>query len=458
MSELHELDASELVRRIRSREVSRREVVEAHAHRIEAVNGAVNAFVGLRLDDALAEADDADAHHDERAALPLDGVPISIKETFDVEGLETTLGLPARRGSIADRDEDAVGRLRAAGGIVVGKANAPDLAIRWNTISSNWGATLNPRDLTCSAGGSTGGDAAAVAAGMVPLGLGADYGGSIRVPASFCEIVGLRPTTGVTPRAPVLPPQDGGPSADLMQAVGPLARSIDDLELALDVLRGPAPGDPATVPAELAAAPAEPGRVALLVGETGAIVDPEIEAAVRATAEVLREAGHELVDGAVPDLRRAPELWAEIVATELLTSYIPRVRADVGESGIQHIDAMFGLFHLGDRVASYLDAMRERRALARAVYAWQERYPLVVAPVAGMPAPPLDFDHLLSSEATRELFDRMRCVMWVNLLGLPGVAIGNGVQLVGRRFHDREVLAAARVARAALGPVSVANV
>ena len=456
MTELHELGASDLVSRIRSREVSRREVVEAHARRIEAVNAAVNAFVVLRLEAALAEADEADARHDERAGLPLDGVPLSIKETFDVEGMETTLGLPARKGLVAERDEAAVARLRAAGGIVLGKANAPDLAIRWNTISSLFGATLNPRDPTRSAGGSTGGDAAAIAAGMTPLGLGADYGGSVRVPATFCEIVGLRPTTGVTPRAPVVPPQDGDPSMDLMQSVGPLARSVDDLELALDVLRGPTAGDPAAIPAELSAPPARPGRVAVLIGETGAIVDPELERAVRETADVLRDAGHEVVEGAVPDLRRAPELWAEIIATELLGSYIPHVRADVGESAIDHIDKMFGLFDLGDQVTSYLAALRERRALARMVYAWQEEFPLAVAPVAGMPTPPLDFDHMLSIEATRELFDRMRCVTWVNCLGLPGVALGNGVQIVGRRFSDREVLAAARTARTALGPVPVA--
>jgi amidase len=383
-------------------------------------------------------------------------VPISVKETFDLAGYESTLGLPARRGPVAERDEPAVGRLRAAGAIVLGKANAPDLAIRWNTISSLFGPTLNPRDPTRSAGGSTGGDAAAVTAGMVPLGTGADYGGSIRVPATFCGIVGLRPSTGVTPRAPVLPPHDGPPSMDLMQSVGPLARTIDDLELALDVLRGPSPGDPAAVPVLLPDAPAGPARVALLLGETGASIDPEVERAVRTVAGALRDAGHEVVEGAFPDLRRAPELWVEIIATELLNTLIPQIRDDVGPSGIDHIDKMFGLFDLGNGVEPYLAALAERRALARSFYAWQEDYPLVLAPVFALPPPLLDFDDFLSVEATRELFDRMRCVTWVNCLSLPGVALGNGAQLVGRRFHDRQVLAAARTARAALGPVTVA--
>jgi len=184
MTDLCASSATELRALIRGREVTRHEVIEAHARRVEQVNGALNAFVVLRLDESLAEADAADARHDERADLPLDGVPISVKETFDLAGYESTLGLPARRGPVAEHDEPAVGRLRAAGAIVLGKANAPDLAIRWNTISSLFGATLNPRDTTRSAGGSTGGDAAVVAAGMAPLGTGADYGGSIRVPAS----------------------------------------------------------------------------------------------------------------------------------------------------------------------------------------------------------------------------------------------------------------------------------
>lgn len=453
--ELYALSATELRGLIRARDVTRVEVVEAHARRVEQANAAVNAFVVLRLEEALAEAAAADASHEQRAGLPLDGVPVSVKEAFDLAGYESTLGLPARRGLVAERDETAIARWRAAGAIVLGKANAPDLAIRWNTISALFGTTVNPRDHKHSAGGSTGGDAAAVASGMAALGLGADYGGSIRVPATFCEIVGLRPSTGVVPRAPVLPPQDGPPSMDLMQSVGPLARTVDDLELALDVMRGPAPGDPAAVPVSLPPAPATPGRVALLLGETGAVIGPEVERAVRTVADALREAGHEVVEGALPDLRRAPELWAEIIATELFNTLIPQIRADVGPSGLDHIDKMFGLFDLGPGVESYVGALTERRALARSFYAWQEEYPLVLAPVFALPTPAIDFDDFLSSDATRELFDRMRCVMWVNCLSLPGVALGNGAQLVGRRFQDREVLAAARIARSALGPVTV---
>jgi amidase len=411
--------------------------VEACIERIEERNSELNALVDLRLDEALAEADAAPG------GGPLDGVPISVKHNFDVEGMPTTYGIRSRAGLVAERDELAVRRLRDAGAIVLGKANMPDLAMRWNTLSSLHGPTRNPRDPERSAGGSSGGDAAAVAAGMARLGLGSDYGGSIRVPATWCGVLGFRPTTGLVPRATVLPPHDFPPSYDLMASPSLVAQSAGDLELAFDVLRGVSAGDPASVPVEPAPA-GEPGRVALLLGETGAVIDSAVEEAVRAAAGSLRDAGYEVEEGVAPDLRRAPELWAEIVGTEVIQQRLPVLRDQVGPSALQHIEAFFGQFELGSEVARYIDALFERRALARSVAAWMEDHPLVLGPVAGMTAPPLDFDEGLSPEATRDLFDRMRGQLWVNLFGLPAVALGDGAQLVARRFHDRDALRAAR--------------
>ena len=422
---------------MRAGELGRRELVEAHIERIEERNPELNALVDLRLEEALAEADAGGA------GGPLDGVPVSVKHNFDVAGMPTTMGIRSRAGLVAARDEPAVRRLRDAGAIVLGKANMPDLAIRWNTLSSLHGATRNPRDPERSAGGSSGGDAAAVGAGMAALGLGSDYGGSIRVPATWCGVLGFRPTTGLVPRAPVLPPHDFSPSYDLMASSAVVARSADDLELAFDVLRGASVGDPASVPVEPAPA-GEPGRVAVLLGESGAVIDREVERAVRAAADSLRDAGYEVEEGVAPDLRRAPELWAEIVGTELIQQRLPPLRDEIGASALQHIEAFFGQFELGPDVSRYLDAVFERRALARAVAAWMEDHPLVLGPVAGMTAPPLDFDEGLSPEDTRALFDRMRGQLWVNLFGLPAVALGDGTQIVARRFHDREALRAAR--------------
>ncbi len=423
---------------MRGRELGRREVVEAYAARIEERNPALNALVDLRLEAALAEADGR------AAGGALSGVPVSVKHNFDVAGLPTTLGIRSRAGLVAEHDELAVRRLREAGAIVLGKANMPDLALRWNTVSSLHGTTPNPRDPERSAGGSSGGDAAAVAAGMSALGLGSDYGGSIRVPASWCGVAGFRPTTGLVPRAPTLPPHDFPPSYDLMASSAVVARSVADLELAFDVLRGASSQDPASVPVEPAAA-GPPGRVALVMGETGALVESEVELAVRAAAEALGAAGYRVEEGVAPDLSRAPELWAEIVGTELVQQRLPLVRDEIGVSALQHVEALFGQFELGPGARRYLAALLERRALARSVAAWMEDHPLVLCPVAGMSAPPLDFDDDLSLDATRDLFDRMRSVLWVNLFGLPAVALGDGAQIVARRFHDRAALQAARL-------------
>jgi amidase len=185
VTDLCALPAAELVRRVHARDVSRREVLAAHLDRIEAVNPAVNAIVEVRdRDAALAEAEAADRDHDARKGLLLDGVPVSIKDHFDVEGMTHTEGVRAFAERRSPGTALAVQRLVDAGAFVVGKANQPDFQIRWNTVNDLYGATRNPRDLALSAGGSSGGDAAAVAAGMAAIGLGADYGGSIRVPAS----------------------------------------------------------------------------------------------------------------------------------------------------------------------------------------------------------------------------------------------------------------------------------
>jgi amidase len=421
--------------------VSRREVVEGCAARIEEVNGAVNALVDLRLDQALEEAAAADAAG--AAGGPLDGVPVSIKENFDVAGMASTAGIASRAELVPERDELSVRRLRDAGAIVLGKGNMPDLAIRWNTVSSLHGVTRNPRDPGLTVGGSSGGEAAAVAAELVPLGLGSDYGGSIRVPATWCGVLGFRPTTGLVARAPEVVPLDFPPSYDLMASAGPLARSVDDLELAFEVLRGPSTQDPASVPV-VPPRPAEPpGPVALVIEETGATVDEEVETAVRNVADTLREHGYRVDEGAAPDLRRAPELFAQIVGTELIETRLRAIRGQIGASALDHIEALYGQFTLGPKLDRYLAALHKRRGLARAVAAWMEEYPLVLCPVAGMAAPALDYDDFLPPDAMLELFDRMRSVLWVNLLGLPAVALGNGAQLVGRRFHDWDVLRAA---------------
>jgi amidase len=459
MNDLCTLTISQMKSLLHARKISRRELVQAHLDRIGTVNPVVNAVVELRAEVALAEATAIDANPKHRDALPLDGIPVSIKDHFDVEGMLHTEGVKTMARRRSPLDEVAVKRLRDAGAIIIGKCNQPDFQIRWNTISDLYGATRNPRDLSLTSGGSSGGDAAVVAAGMAPLGLGADYGGSIRVPASFCGVYGLRPSAGRIPAVAALEPFDGPPTLDFMCSTGPFARSVEDLQTAYQVLAGPDPRDPATVPVPLGAdaSSGKPVRVAMMTRETGAILTDEIETRLKQTAAILQARGYEVVETGIPQARRAPEVWAELVGTELLQSAMPIWAPQLGASGRQHIEMMFGIYALGNSVNRYIHSFMERRSIVRETAQWMEKYPLVLAPVAGITAPPLDFDHFLDRTNTIELFDKMRNVVWVNLLSLPSIALPNGIQIVARRFQEEEAFTAAAIVEKEMGPVSIAN-
>lgn len=428
---------------IRSGALTRTEIVAAHLDRIAVVNPLVNGFVEVRGDEALAEAQAHDARRGELIEGALDGVPFSIKDSYGVAGLRRTNGLPVNADAVDERDDVVVERLRGAGAIVLGHAAIPDLCIRWNTISGLYGTTRNPRDLARAAGGSSGGDAANVASGMATVGLGGDLGGSIRVPASFCGIYGFRPGLGRVPDAhPTARPADGI-SEEMMCEIGPLARSVDDIETTFRVIAGHDPRDPNSVAASLETDPA-PRRVAVLRDETGADIDDEIADALAQTAAMLEDAGYRVEHGVLPDLRRAPEVWAEILGTELCRDYLPSVREHVIDSAAVHIEEMFGAYELGSDVSRYIDAWRERRDLQNILSAAMEDRPLILAPVAGMRAPLLDFDDHIGREASVRLLDKMRAVPWVNLFSLPSLALPNGIQIVGRRFRELDVLAAGR--------------
>ena len=209
MSELWRKSAVELAAMIRDREVSSREVVQAHLDRVEAVNPHLNAIVRLLPDQALAEADAADqAVADGTGLGPLHGVPFTVKENIDLAGTPTTQGVPALAEAIAPVDAPQVERLRAAGAIPMGRTNLPDFGLRVHTDSALHGLTRNPWNPQRTAGGSSGGEAAALATGMSPLGLGNDLGGSLRNPAHCCGVASIKPSTGAVPAATAIPPED----------------------------------------------------------------------------------------------------------------------------------------------------------------------------------------------------------------------------------------------------------
>ena len=320
-----ELSAGELAERIRAGEVSSREVVEEHISRIEAVNERLNAVVIPLFDEALAQAtqaDEARARGDELG--PLHGVPITIKEQFLVAGTDTTWGLRHRVGIKAESDGPLVACLRRAGAIILGKTNVPQLLLAYESDNDVYGRCNNPWDLERSPGGSTGGEAAIIAAGGSPLGLGGDQAGSIRVPVHFCGINGLKPTSGRltnedTPTATVIGALFGQEA--ILGQPGPMARTVADLRLAMDVLVGTSIETPSlSVPPVPRPDPEAVSVGGLRVGmytDSGVFpAAPAVRRAVEEASEGLRSRGAQVEPVTPPDLEEAGRLFASILTAD----------------------------------------------------------------------------------------------------------------------------------------------
>jgi Asp-tRNA(Asn)/Glu-tRNA(Gln) amidotransferase A subunit family amidase len=250
MTELTFLSATSMAGQIRQKKISPVELLEAHLARIEKLNPRLNAFVQIDADNARRQASQAEAAALRNETLgPLHGVPVSIKSSMDVAGMRCEAGTKLRAGHIADRDAPSVARLRQAGAIVLGVTNTPELLMAWETDNLLYGRTNNPWDLSRTPGGSSGGEAAAIAAGCSAGGIGSDGGGSIRVPAHFSGICGLKPAPGRIPATGHFP-SPVGPFA-LIGVVGPMARTVSDLKVLFDVMQGPDDGDPSVAPVPL---------------------------------------------------------------------------------------------------------------------------------------------------------------------------------------------------------------
>jgi amidase len=317
--ELWRLDASTLAGKIRAREVSSAEVVAAHLDRIEAVNPKLNAVVRVLGEQARAAADEADralASADEVG--PLHGVPFTIKENIDLAGTPTTQGLVALAEAIAPLDAPIVARLRAAGAIPIGRTNLPDMGLRVHTDSSLHGLTRNPWHHDRTAGGSSGGEAAALASGMTPLGLGNDIGGSLRNPAHCCGIASLKPSTFRMPQALSNPPEDPFLAAQLMAVDGPMARRVADLRLAFSLLAGSDPRDPYAVDAPVEQSDAgRRVRVAVVAEPPGGRTDAGIAAGVRRAADALSDAGYDVAELTPPAYEQALVSWSRMLGPDL---------------------------------------------------------------------------------------------------------------------------------------------
>lgn len=450
--DLHVASASAIARAIRARRLSAGEAVEACLARIERVDPCLRAVVRLDAEGARREAERADAEA-VRGTLrgPLHGVPVTIKDSFDTAGLVTTWGTPGRAAFVPAADATAVARLRAAGAIVLGKTNTPELTLgfeAWNPLHPR---TCNPWDLGRTSGGSSGGAAALVAAGGAALEIGSDTGGSIRLPAHCCGIAGLRPTSGRVPRTGHAIGPCG--AAEFLTQVGPLARRVEDLVLALRLLAGPDGHDPfvAPVPVVDPAAVSIAGlRVALMVDNGVATPDPAVAAAARAAAGALADAGARVAEQRPPGLAEAATLFPAVILLDgggEIRRLLERCGTRTGESSLAALAAVPAP-PAGARQA----ALERWDAFRSTLLAWSADWDLVVSPPNAHPA-------LRHGESDAHMPAFSYTTTW-NLAGWPGVVVRAGtspeglpigVQLLAPPWREEVALAAAAQVEAALG-------
>lgn len=458
MTELWQHSALELAALIRERRVTSRAVVEAHLQRIREINPGVNAITRTLDEEALEAAERADLKLGRAdQAGPLHGVPFTVKENVDVAGSATTWGLAALGGAVATADAPVVVNLRAAGAIPIARTNMPDLALRWHTDNAPNGATVNPWRAEVTPGGSSGGEAVALATGMTPLGVGNDLGGSLRWPAQCCGIASLRPTLGRVPDVAVTTPADPLPGLQLLNVQGPMARWVADLRAAFDLMRAAGAHDPRWAPVE-AAEDVRACRVALVIDPDGLGVDANVAAGVRAAADALARAGYDVEEATPPPFMGAAELWMKFVSVDMQL-LVPPAQPLLSADAVTFLaHARAGLPELD--VAGYAGAYVERFAQLRAWTEFFERYPLIVAPISTTPPFPVGFD--LTADGVQELIVRMRAVIALNALGLPAAAVPVGVadglpqavQVIGARFQEERCLAAAEAIEGRMAPIT----
>jgi len=447
--------AGEIAAQICRKDVSPVEIARDHLDRIERLNPKLNAFVDWHPELVLALARAAEkaviAGHD---LGPLHGVPVSIKSSIDVAGHRCETGSRSRAGRVAAEDAPLVARLRAAGAVILGVTNAPEMLMAWETDNLLYGRTNNPWDLDCTAGGSSGGEAAAIAAGLSAGGVGSDGGGSIRVPAHFCGICGLKPTPGRIPSTGHFP-KAGGPFA-LLGVVGPMARAVADLQILFKVMAGWDDGDPAAAPVdvrEVDEATVRSISVGFFDDDGRTPVTAETRAAVGHAVTLLSESGFRVEPFRPDGLDEARERWWEFFGTAGGMMLEPEFRGRESE-----LSPILREFYSWTKTApahtgqSLLAAWLGRDSVREKILLQMRKHPVLICPVAAVPAFRHGEREWKIENKTVKYLDAWSYCAWFNLLGFPAAVIPMGyskeglpigVQIVGRPWEEEVVLAVA---------------
>ncbi len=451
MKEIVAASATAMAKAIRDHQVSSEEVVGACLQRIRAVNPAINAVVQEVGEAACKQAQAADAALARGELLgPLHGVPMTIKDTLDTAGIISTAGTLGRSAFVPREDAVAVARLRAAGAILIGKTNTPELAMAPETDNKVYGRTNNPYDLSCSPGGSSGGEASIIAAAGSPLGLGSDCGGSIRSPAHFCGVAGLKPTTGRVPRTGHFPPAEG-PTNRLWQ-IGPLSRFVEDLYLALKVISGIDGRDPVVVPMSLgdpASVSLERLRIAFYTDNGILSPTPETGEAVKRAARLLSDAGADVVEARPAGIEQTYEIWWGLNSADRGAG----VDAALAAAGTTEVDRFLKRFQEVQRTAKPMDPadfdalVSKWDSFCTAMNHFIENFDAIICPAVAFPA--LHHGFILEKDTDLGF---SYCFTY-NLTGWPAAVVRGGtspeglpigVQVVARPWREDVALAVAQ--------------
>jgi Asp-tRNA(Asn)/Glu-tRNA(Gln) amidotransferase A subunit family amidase len=460
---------AEIAAGIREKRVSPVEVVDAHLERAAALQPKLNAFVHLDAEGARTQARAAEAALMRGEEVgPLHGVPVTIKSCIDVAGWPAPAGSLLRKDYVAQQDAPLVSRLRAAGAIVLGNTNTPEYLMAYETDNSLSGKTSNPWDLARSAGGSSGGEAAAIASGCSAGGVGSDGGGSIRVPAHFCGICGLKPTPGRIPATGHFP--GGGGAFGWIGVVGPMARTVSDVRALFEVMAGPDAGDALSAPVPVRAVKEKDARglrVGILESDALGKATPETTAAVERAAGLLSEQGFKVERKRLVGLDCAIELWwyffGPVIANLIRDGAVGQ--EEIMSPMLREFVAL-ATAEIPMEFESLLTACGDRDRLRGEILRQMEEVTILLSPVSTGPA----FRHgegNWRSGARENYRDTMRYSQWLNLTGFPGVAVplgmsGDGlpigVQVIGRPYEEQVVLAVAEAIERGRGPWQAPNI
>jgi amidase len=460
--ELFFAPAHKLAAMLRARDVSSVEMVDSFIERIETVNHGLNAVVTLVEERAAREAEDSDKRLSGKGEIrPLEGLPITIKDSIITEGVRSTWGMKMFEHHVAKQDAPTVARLRAAGAIIIGKTNTPEMTMDYDCDNPVFGQTNNPWNRERVPGGSSGGEAAALAVGMSPLGMGSDYRGSIRIPAAFCGVVGLKPSWGTIPGTGHMAPSIASPPPIAhMATIGPMARYVDDLTLAYNIVKGAHPSSPYTVPT----ADAHPEKVdlktircAIFTEACDVPVASDIRAAIERAGRELQKMGI-TVEAMKPPIDDGERLWWEYQSADG-----NQLMAEAFGEGMKHSRARLRnafTFGEGKSAAEFFKIAFQRDAWRAQLAEFMERYPIILGPAFCTTA----FKHGATEvEINGTKYPHFLAgwpVSWGNCAGLPSVVVPCGrdsdglpigLQISGRAFGEETVLAVAKAAETALG-------